>query len=76
MFGNKALVLDEFRILLSAKVGYDEKTGQVSSPHALTHVATHMGVAESLVLLWVQGLARPTPYEENMALSLIKAVHS
>ena len=76
MFGNKALVLDEFRLLLKSRIGYNETDGSVGFPKALTELSLSLGVNESLILLWLQGLARPTPHEENRALSVLKALNN
>jgi len=71
---NKALFIDELRVLLKSRIGYDEQNGSVGTPRALTELSSSLGVEESLILLWIQGLARPTPYEEARALTVLKAL--
>lgn len=73
---NKALFIDEFRLLLKSRIGYEEQNGNVSNPRALTELSLSLGVGESLILVWIQGLARPTPYEEARALTVLKALNN
>lgn len=73
MFGNIAMVKDEFREILKLVLDFDETTGSVKQ-EKLAYVSTLAGVNQTLTFAWVQGMARPVPHEERAILAMLKAI--
>lgn len=73
MFGNAALVFDEFRDMLKKQISFNEQAGTVSA-EALGEMSRLMGIRPELIVEWAQGLARPTPHQERSYIALMRSV--
>lgn len=70
MKSRKDFMHDEFRSLLSKVSSYS--AGEYQNLEDQERISKILGVEKELLTLWIRGVGRPTPVEENRMLEILR----